>query len=183
MPSPSSTPLHLRPDQRPTPVGRGPRYRLPATSVAVSRRAPVAGLRCVSTHRPPVGVHLELFARRLVIPVPAGIGVAPAIRRRGVYVLSGACEYPLRTLEPTGVVRVDAGLAPAPVLGTLFAIWGQSLSQTMMAGFRGRVLAFVDGRRWPGSPRSIPLSRHAEIVLEVGGGLPPHPRYDFPPGL
>jgi hypothetical protein len=148
----------------------------------VARQAPIAGLRCVRHHPPQYGVHVELFARRRVVPVPAGIGVAPPLERRGVYVLGGACSYPLRTLEPTGVVRVDRGL-PAPALGALFAIWGQRLSATRLAGFSGRLAAFVGGHRWRGSPRSIRLRPDAEIVLEIGGQLPPHPVYRFPPGL
>ncbi len=73
--------------------------------------------------------------------------------------------------------------ATTPTLGALFAIWGQPLSDTRVASFGGRVGAFVGGRRWRGDPRSIPLERHAEIVLEVDGYIPPHPKYTFPPGL
>lgn len=172
------------PDQLPIPAGRGPRYRLSAVSAAVARRAPVAGLRCTTSHPGAYGVHLELYAQRIVLPVPAGIGVAPPQRRRGAYVVGGACSYPLRTFEPTGVVVVDrvAG-GRAPLLGALFAVLGQPLSRGRLAGFRGSVAAFVGGRRWGGSPGAIPLHRHAEIVLQIGGELPPHPTYLFPPGL
>jgi len=183
----SSTPgasAPLAPDQLPIPAGRGPRYRLPAVSAAVARRAPIAGLQCATTHPSAYGVHLELYAQRLVLPIPAGIGVAPPQHRRGAYVLGGACSYALRTFEPTGVVVVDrfAG-GRVPLLGGLFAVWGQPLSRGRLAGFRGHVAAFVDGRRWSGSPYLIPLLPHAEIVLQIGGELPPHPTYLFPPGL
>jgi hypothetical protein len=154
---------------------------LPAVPSAVARRAPIAGLRCTRAHARSYGVHLELYARRLVVPVPAGIGIAPPQRRRGAYVLGGACSYPLRTFEPTGVLVVDAGRAVS--VGALFAVWGQPLSRHSLAGFRGAVAAFVGGRRWPGPPEAIPLRRHAEIVLEIDGSVPPHPRYRFPPGL
>ena len=73
--------------------------------------------------------------------------------------------------------------APGLTLGDLFDVWGQPLSHTRMAGFRGRVRAFVGGRRWNRGPRAIPLARHAQIVLEVGGYVPPHRTYLFPPGL
>jgi hypothetical protein len=172
----------LRVDQRPVPIGVGPAYRIAPISPAVAHRWPVAGWRCVpaSALARPYGAHLELFARRRVVPVPAGIGVAPPQRRRGAYVLGGACEYPLRTLEPTGVIRVSVQNA---TLGNLFAVWGQPLSARRMATFGGHVAAFVDGRPWRGSPRAIPLRRHAEIVLEVGRLIPPHPSYTFPDGL
>jgi hypothetical protein len=29
----------------------------------------------------------------------------------------------------------------------------------------------------------VVLARHAEIVLEVGPHVPPHPAYHFPPGV
>jgi hypothetical protein len=182
-------------DERPLAAGRGVAYRLPAVSPAVAQRAPVAGLDCGS---PPAArlhsgrgtgvsgthaVHLELYAKRLVLPVPAGIGVAPPHRRRGAYVLGGACFYGVRTLEPTGLVLVEAGVrASPPTVATLFALWGQPLSDSRLAGFRGRVLAFVAGRPWRGPPGAIPLTPHAEIVLEVGGYVPPHRTYLFPPG-
>ncbi len=88
--------------------------------------------------------------------------------------------YPLRTREPTGVVEVAAR---RPVrLGDLFRVWGQPLSPHRLAGFRSaqRLLAFVNGRRFPGDPRSIPLRRHDEIVLEIGGYVAPHSSYLFP---
>jgi hypothetical protein len=174
-------PTGLAPDQRPVKTGRGPEYRLPAVSGAVARRAPVAGLRCAGRHPGVHGAHLELFADGLVLPVPAGIGVAPPQSRRGGYVLGGRCTYPVRTFEPTGVIVLDDG--GSPPLAALFALWGQPLRPNRLAGFAGRVAAFVDGRPWPGGPGTIPLRRHAEIVLEVGQRLPPHRLYRFPPGL
>jgi hypothetical protein len=173
--------LSVAPDQWPIPAGRGSRYRLPALWPAVARRAPIARLRCSSARRRSFGIHLELYAHRLVLPVPAGIGIAPPQHRRGVYILAGACLYPLRTFEPTGVAVLDA---EAPyTLAQLFAVWGQPLSRGTLASFRGPVLAFLDGHRWRGSPGAIPLRRHAEIVLEIDGRVPPHPRYQFPPGV
>lgn len=168
-------------DALPVPTGRGSAYRLAATSGPISRQAPVGGLRCLRAHPPSYGAHVELYAGRLVLPVPAGIGVAPPLLRRGVYVLGGACSYPVRTFEPTGVVVVDGGRTPT--LAALFALWGQTLTADTIAGFHGQVLAFVGGRRWRGGPGAIPLSPHAEIVLQVGGQLPPHTKYTFPPGL
>jgi hypothetical protein len=40
----------------------------------------------------------------------------------------------------------------------------------------------VNGRRVHAPPPSVPLTRHAEIVLEVGPHVPPHSSYAFPPG-
>jgi hypothetical protein len=165
----------------PIPAGRLPAYRLPALSRDVARRAPIGELRCTRSHPRAYGVHLDLYANRLVVPIPAGIGIAPPQRRAGAYVRGGACAYPLRTNEPTGVVVTGGG--PAPTLAQLFAVWGQPVGAGSVAGFHGRVSAFLNGRPWAGPPGEIPLSPHAEVVIEVGGYVPPHPRYRFEPGL
>ena len=89
------------------------------------------------------------------------------------------CSYATRTTQPTGVIEY---LAEAkPTLGDLFDVWGQPLSARGFAGFRGAVSAWVGGRRWRGDVRAIPLRRHAEIVVEVGGYIPPHTFFVFPP--
>jgi hypothetical protein len=177
---PPSGPEAPLPPQAPG-VGPGPRFRPPSLGARAARALPIEGLRCTRSRRPRFGAHVELFAARRVVLVAPGIGVAPPRTRSGAYVRGGRCWYPVRTREPTGLLEVEAG---TPVsLGQLFAVWGQPLSATRMAGFRGRVRAYVGGRRWPGDPRVIPLRRHAQIVLEVGGYVPPHARYLFPPGL
>ncbi len=157
-------------------------HRPPSLGERAARGLPIAGLRCTRGERRRFGIHLELFAARRVVLVAPGIGVSPPRTREGAYVRGGRCSYPLRTREPTGVVEVEADGRPK-TLGDLFAVWGQPLSKRRMAGFRGPVSAFVGGRRYSGDPRSIPLRRHAQIVLEVGGYVKPHPTYHFPPGL
>lgn len=164
----------------PTPIGVTRAYRLPASGAAVRAGRPIGALTCSRTSSVRLRVHLELFTNRLVLLVPAGIGVAPPLRRDHAYVLGGRCSYPLRTREPTGVVEVAAS---RPLrLGDLFRVWGQPLSFHGLAGFRSArpVLAFVNGRRVGGDPRAIPLRRHDEIVVEIGGYVPPHSSYLFP---
>jgi hypothetical protein len=164
----------------PTPIGVTSEYRLPPLSAAVKQGRPVGDLACSPRSPMRFRVHLELFARKLVLLVPAGIGVAPPHQRDGAYVHGGRCLYPLRTREPTGVIEVAAS---RPVtLGDLFRVWGQPLGPRRLAGFRSAtpVLAFVNGKRVHGDPRAIPLRRHDEIVLEIGGYVVPHSTYLFP---
>jgi hypothetical protein len=72
------------------------------------------------------------------------------------------------------------------LLSDLFRAWRQPLSASRLATFSApgatRVVAFVDGRRWRRSPGTVPLTRHSEIVLEVGPHVPPHSSYTFPSG-
>lgn len=175
-----------RPDESalpPTPpaIGHGARYRPPSLGRLAARARPVGQLRCTRAGRRRFGIHIELFADRRVVLVAPGIGVAPPRARHGAYVGAGRCSYPVRTREPTGVVEVAAGTRAT--LGQLFEVWGQPLTRQRMAGFRGRVRAYVGGAAWTADPRAIPLRPHAQIVIELGGYVRPHSRYRFPPGL
>jgi hypothetical protein len=127
--------------------------------------------RCVSRLGLRFGAHVELIVRRRVLVIPAGIGLAKARR----------CSYPLLTRDPAGVVEVARGRTRS--LGELFALWGQPLGSVRIGAFRGRVEAFLDGRRWLRAPAVIPLRPHAVVVLELGRHVPPHAHYVFPPGL
>jgi hypothetical protein len=112
-----------------------------------------------------IRVHLEFFARRRAVVIPANVGVRHA------------CRYPVRTLTPTGVVELDR---PGLTLGDFFAVWRMTLSRRSLLTFRGEVTAYVGGRRWDRDPRMIPLSDGAQIVVELGGYVRPHRFYLFP---
>jgi len=151
----------------PWPIGVGPRFRPTAYNPTVASGRPVGALRCTSGGAS-FAVHVELFARRKVVIVPPGIGRGP-----------GGCSYPLRTTAPTGVVHVARrGLT----LGDLFRVWGRRVTSSKLLSFPGRVSVFVGGRRYLGEPRAVPLTKHAQIVLEVGGHVAPHASYLFPKG-
>jgi hypothetical protein len=127
---------------------------------------------------------VEVFAANRVLLLPAGIGTKPPRDLLDGRVVRAACYGQLVTLDPTGVVLVRPGAQPT--LGALFRSWGQPLSTTRLASFTApagtRVTVFVDGRPWHGTPAAVPLTRRAEIVLEVGPHVPPHQSYTFPPG-
>jgi hypothetical protein len=106
--------------------------------------------------------------------------MAKPLRRNGAYVTGARCSYPVRTVAPTGVVQFARG--GRATVGELFAVWGTRLTNRSLAGFRGRVSAYVGGRAWRGDVRAIRLRRHAQIVLEVGGYVPPHPFFLFGAG-
>jgi hypothetical protein len=151
----------------PWPIGAGPRYHPTAANQAVLEGSPVGSLRCANGRR--FAVHIELFARRQVVIVPPGIGRA----RNG-------CSYPLRTTAPTGVVEVLA--RGRFTLGDFFRVWGRRFDAEHLLSFRGRVSLFVGGKRRAGDPRTLVLTKHAQIVIEVGGYVAPHPSYLFPRG-
>jgi hypothetical protein len=168
----------LPPAVHPWPIGVGPRYQPPAAPAVIRAGSTVGGFRC-GRDATRFSVHLELFANRRVIPIPAGVGVASPFRRVGADVRPSGCVYALHTTTPTGVIRVGAR---ATTLGGLFRIWGQALGPNRLLSFRSeaRVRVFVGGVERHGDPRSVRLTRHAQIVLEIRGYVPPHPSYVFP---
>jgi hypothetical protein len=158
------------------PVGVGPRFNLPVSGQ-------VSG-SCKSVLGPRGGVHVEVFAADRVLLLPAGIGTRPPRASLDGRITAARCYGALVTLDPTGVVLVRPGARLT--LGTLFGSWGEPLSRTRLASFTAApgtgVTVFIDGRPWRGAPAAVPLTRHAEIVLEVGPRVPPHSSYVFPAG-
>jgi hypothetical protein len=129
-------------------------------------------------------VHVEVFAANRVLLLPAGIGVwQPGAKLNG-RITGARCYGALVTLDPTGLVLVRPG--SRLTLADLFRSWGEPLSRTRLTSFEApagtQVAVFVDGRPGNAEPASVPLARHAEIVLEVGPHVPPHSSYAFPPG-
>jgi hypothetical protein len=140
----------------PTPVGAGPRYQPPPAAHGPCTAGPAEG-----RYR----AHVELFARRRAVVVPRGLGLRPGCRAR------------VRTLEPTGVVHFDR---TDLTLGDLFAVWGEPLGSTRLLSFRGHVTVYVAGHRVTGPPRAVPLRDRGQVVVELGGYVPPHAAFLFP---
>lgn len=163
-------------------VGRSRRFRPSARGALAARRAIIDGMSCQASSAVLSVAHIEVFAEDRVVVVPAGIGVAPPLRRQGAYVSGGSCVYPLHTLEPTGLVLIGPGRPHT--LGQFFEVWGQPLGDAVVAGFRAargdHVAVYIDGITWRGNPTAAPLTPHAQVTIEVGPRVPPHARYVFP---
>jgi hypothetical protein len=158
------------------PIGRGIRFEPPV------RGRPIGG--CTRSLGPRDGVHVEVFGANRVVLIPAGVGVTGPVSFSAGRIARAGCYGDLVTLDPTGLVLIRPGVRLT--LADLFRSWGQPLTAHRIASFTTgsgeAVRVFVDGRARPGPPASVPLGRHAEIVLEVGPYVPPHHTYTFPPG-
>jgi hypothetical protein len=154
----------------PTRIGAGPEFR-PAAGAPASGCEPGA---LPGRFR----AHLEVFGRKQAVVIPAGIGVGADARHEFGRVVGAGCRAAARTLDPSGVVHFDREDLR---LGDLFAVWDQPLDRARLLSFRGDVSAFVGGRPVTGDPAEIALRDGAQIVLESGGYIPPHPSFRFPP--
>lgn len=150
----------------PVPVGPTRAYTPAATAPADCAPGPVKG-----RYR----AHIELFAHRHAIVIPAGIGLrAPRTNDLG-RIEAAECRASIRTLDPTGVVEFDrADLT----LEDVFRTWRQPYGRVRLLSFRGRTSVFVAGRPASGAIR---LTDRVQIVVELGGYIPPHRSFTFPP--
>ncbi len=130
--------------------------------------------------------HLTVYVKGEQRLIPYGIGIGSPIELKqtdsGPFVVGGRCFSWLHTHALDGIVHVEAPARRAFTLGDFFAVWGQPLGPARVGPARGRVTAFVNGKR-AGDPRRIRLSPHAVIQLDVGTPVVRPQRYRFPAGL
>jgi hypothetical protein len=151
--------------------------------------SPVDGVGAAGSERfvMHIHAHLAVFVNGRQRAVPGGIGIAPPRQVQptadGPFVTGGSLFYWLHTHTADGIVHIEAPVARTFTLGQFFAVWGQPLGRDRVGPAAGRVTAFLDGRRYGGDPRRIPLRAHALIQLEVGRPLVAPAPVTFPPGL
>jgi len=130
-----------------------------------------------------VHAHLALFHKGEQIAIPYGIGIVRPFQVNNGFVGMGQGIYWLHTHDATGIIHVESPDDRRYTLGNFFDIWGQPLTLHEVAGLKGVVRAFVDGKRYSGDPRAIVLGPHTQITLEVGSPFVTPPVYGFPAGL
>lgn len=135
----------------------------------------------------PITVHLSILVNGVSSPIPATVGVVQpqtraAVNCTGEEVFSARCYYWLHTGAADGVVHVAAPTSQHRpfVLGDFFDVWHQPLGTAAVGTDDGPVTSYVDGKKYTGNPRSIPLTDHAVIQLDVGRNVAPA-AYSFAP--
>jgi hypothetical protein len=124
--------------------------------------------------------HLDLYVDGRKVPVPALIGIDPAVG-----------FAPLHVHDTSGVIHVESPTVRSYTLGEFFAVWGVRFTPSCLGGYCAggdrRLRVYVDGTLHRGDPTTIILEPHQEIVVAFGTAaqLPsPIPSsYRFPPGL
>jgi hypothetical protein len=134
-----------------------------------------------------VHAHLTIFVSGKPRQVPAGIGIGPPRNiqptTRGGFVVGGACFSWLHTHAADGVIHIESPVQRKFTVGNLFDVWRQPLGPRRLGSVTGTVTAFLDGRRYRGNPRAIPLTAQAQIQLEIGRPVVAPVIVRFPQGL
>jgi hypothetical protein len=141
---------------------------LPGTAVDGVKCAPIEQL---AYH---IHAHLQVYLDGTPRALPGAIGLVGPVAQQtpaGVFYGAQGCYYWLHTHASDGIIHIESPTPRIYTLGDFFDEWHQPLSATHVAGATGTVTAFVDGKRWPSDPRSIPLRPHAVIQLDVGSPM------------
>jgi hypothetical protein len=159
-----------------------------AEPAASTMGQPIDGIGCQAMGHSlfHIHAHLTIFVNGTARQVPAGIGIpgAETVQTpRGPFISRGYCFYWLHTHVADGVIHIESPVWRVFTLGDFFDEWDQPLSTTQVGPAKGHVTAFYNGRVYAGDPRSIPLTRHAQIQLEVGTPLIAPVLIGFPHGL
>ena len=155
-----------------------------SASPSESTTPTVDGIRCQSSEQLLLHIHahLAIYADGQPRTVPRGIGIRDpqtVQSTEGPFVASGSCFFWLHSHTDDGLIHIESPAERTFTLGDYFDIWGQPLSATRVGADAGPVAAYVNEQRFAGDPRSIPLTAHAVIQLDVGTDVPPRP-YTFP---
>jgi hypothetical protein len=124
----------------------------------------IGGISCDAQEGQRIHIHqhLVIFDHGKAVNIPPDVGQRPAKR----------CLYWLHTHTPDGIIHIEAPQDRSFVLGDFFMVWGQPITRTTVAGARAKKgesrRVWVNGKRFTGDPRSIPLAAHADIVIQVG---------------
>lgn len=144
----------------------------------------IDGVPCLREDLPQrhIHVHLQVLLDGGNVTVPAGIGVGrPWGTDGGGFIGTGTCFAWIHTHDVSGVVHIVTPEEKSFSLRQLFEVWGQPLAAGSALGYRGPVTVLVDGSRFTGDARQIPLTNLANIVVELGKPprTTPPVTYDF----
>lgn len=156
-----------------------------ATPTAVAGPAPVDGIQCGDMEQLNYHIHqhLALYKNGKPVPVPSEIGIPGGEN-------FAQCFYWIHVHASTpGIIHVESPIKKVFTLGNFFDIWKATAADAQPPGdayvkqlraHPSEVTAFLNGKRWSGSYRSIPLKSHAVITVEIGTPVvPPRPFHNW----
>lgn len=124
-----------------------------------------------------VHTHLSIFLNGEALAIPGHIGIVETSA-------TAECFYNLHTHDSSGKLHVEA---PAPgmfTLGQLFAIWGQPLETTNVAGITGMpIVVYVTDAgvvtKNTDDWKAIELKSHREVTIQIGTAITEIPNFTW----
>jgi hypothetical protein len=167
------------------PIPSGPSLASPSPQTDGQR---VDGIGCDTSEQVlfHIHAHLTIMVNGSPRQVPAAIGIPdPQAQNtpQGPFIGSGKCFYWLHTHAADGIIHTESPVHRTYTLGNFFDEWGQPLGAGQVGPEKGNVTAIYNGKVYHGDPRNIPLTKHAQIQLEVGTPLVAPESITWPGGL
>lgn len=125
---------------------------------------PINGISCDAQEGQRIHIHqhLAIFDHGKPVLIPQYIGIPEGQR----------CIYWLHTHTPDGIIHIEAPKDRSFTLGDFFAVWGQPIDRTHAGAAHTkkgeRMRVWLNGKPYTGDPAKIPLTAHADIVIQVG---------------
>lgn len=136
--------------------------------------APIDGVNCMGTVQSHTHSLISIYRDGVRLALPALIGLK-------------GCGYEMHTHDRSGVVHVEPNVARSLTLGQFFAVWGQPISRTAVAGLAGPVRYYlIDDAtltQFDGNPADIVFKAHQQIVIITGSAPAVLPKYRWPTSL
>ena len=159
-----------------------------ASTATKATGAPVDGIHCDTSEQAlfHIHAHLTVVVNGSPRQIPAGLGIPGAQAQntpQGTFIGGGKCFYWLHTHAADGIVHIESPIHRTFTLGNFFNIWGQPLGPSQAGSAQGHVTAIYNGKVYHGDPRNIPLTKYAQIQLEVGTPLVAPESITWPSGL
>ena len=133
----------------------------------------VDGVACNSTEQlaSHIHAHVSIYVNGVLRPIPAGIGIVAPVGQTtpsGAFYSASHCYYWLHVHAQDGVIHIESPPGHTYTLGQFFDLWGQPLGTGQVGPAVGPLTMWIDGHRYRGDPRAIPLSPHEDIQIDVG---------------
>jgi len=134
----------------------------------------VNGIKCETSEQLAyhIHAHLSVYVDGQQRTIPPDIGI-----------FNNQCIYWLHTHDTSGIIHVESPDERVYTLGDFFAVWRQPLSAGQVGPAKGKVTAWVDGKKVDGDPAKIKIEYHTTIQLNVGTDTPAPEDYHFPEGV
>jgi hypothetical protein len=154
----------------------------PASTAATGQT--IDGIQCNAAEQAVYHIHshLAVYVDGSARQIPLGIGVVqPQVQQtaNGPFASATHCYYWLHTHTNDGIIHIESPIQHTYTLGNFFDIWRQPLSANQAGPATGAVTAFVNGTKYNGDPRAIPLGSHTDVQLDVGGPVAPPQSVDW----